>query len=142
MATTVTVIGNLTADPEMRFTQTGKALATLNVAENPRYRDASGTWVDGEPTYWSVTVWGDSAQFVADSFSKGDRVIVFGETHTERWENEAGEKRSRLQVRAIDLGPSVRFTQAKPVRRTSRSDPRDAAPQHALPEPALSGAPF
>jgi single-strand DNA-binding protein len=100
--------GNLTRDPEVRFTAEGKPVAGLAIASTPRrYDQASGRWVDGSPTYVEMSVWGDQAEHVADSIRKGDRVIVQGRWTT-RVYTAGGEERRRLEVTADEIGVSLR----------------------------------
>jgi single-strand DNA-binding protein len=112
--------GNLTADPDLRFTPGGAAAASLSWAVNARYRNERGEWVDQDPSFVRGTVWGQLAEHVAESLSKGDRVVVIGQLVTQAWENEAGEKRSRLDVRVQAIGPDLTFVTAK-IAKSTRS---------------------
>ncbi|GGL09710.1 single-stranded DNA-binding protein [Mangrovihabitans endophyticus] len=120
--TTITVVGNLTGDPELRFTPSGAALVKFTVASTPRTLDRrSGEWKDGDPLFLNCTGWRDLAEHIAESLTKGTRVIVTGRLRLSRWEDkESGEKRSAYGLEVDEIGPSLRFAQAK-VTRMSRS---------------------
>src|SRR2546429_7685379 len=121
--TTIIVVGNLTDDPEMRFTPSGVALARFRVASTPRVFDkASGAWRDGEALFMPCTAWRDLAENVAESLTKGARVIVSGRLRQSRWEDkETGEKRSMVQLDVDEIGPSLRFATAT-VKKLKRSN--------------------
>ena len=125
-------VGNPTADPDLRFTPAGKAVAALSWAVNARYRNERGEWVDQDPSFFRGTVWGQLAEHVAASLSKGDRVVVIGQVVTQAWENEAGEKRSRLDVRVQAIGPDLTFVTAKITKHTGRGDASMAAAAEEL----------
>ncbi|MCX5121243.1 single-stranded DNA-binding protein [Micromonospora sp. NBC_00362] len=119
--TTVTVVGNLTADPELRFTPAGVALVKFTVASTPRVFDrASGEYRDGDPLFLTCTAWRDLAEHIAESLAKGTRVVVAGRLRLSRWENEEGEKRSAYGLDVDEVGPSLRFATAT-VKKTSRT---------------------
>jgi single-strand DNA-binding protein len=119
MPDTFTIItGNLTEDPEIRFTQGGAAVANLRVAVTARVKDGD-TWKDGDTSYFRVTVWRQLAEHAADSLAKGDRVIVTGRLKTRSWETPEGETRTVVELDAEDIGPSLRWATAKPERATS-----------------------
>jgi len=127
--TALTVVGNLTADPELRYTAEGVALVKFTVASTPRVLDrASGEFRDGEPLFLTCTAWRDMAEHVAESLAKGNRVVVTGRLRLSRWETEEGEKRSAYGLDVDDVGPSLRFATAKVQRmtRTRASAPSDA----------------
>ncbi len=118
---TISFVGNLTADPELKFTPTGKAVTNLGVACNPRRYDAqNGSWVDGTPIYWQCEVWGTLGENAAESLRKGDRVVVTGQVKAYVWtptEGEhAGVEQRRVQIVVDELGPSLRFATAKVVK--------------------------
>ena len=116
MPDTFTIItGNLTEDPEVRFTQGGAAVANLRVAVTTRIKDDQG-WKDGDTSYFRVTVWRTLAEHAADSLSKGDRVIVCGRLKTRTWETPEGETRTVVELDAEDIGPSLKWATAKPER--------------------------
>jgi single-strand DNA-binding protein len=118
--TTITVIGNLTDDPELRFTPAGVAMAKVRVASTPRTFDRqTNQWKDGDPLFLTCTVWRDMAEHVAESLVKGTRVIVHGRLRLSQWDDkETGEKRSMFQLDVDDIGPSLKFAQAKVTKAT------------------------
>ncbi|HEX7744132.1 MAG TPA: single-stranded DNA-binding protein [Micromonosporaceae bacterium] len=119
--TTITVIGNLTDDPELRFTPSGAAVAKFRVASTPRFMDrASGEWKDGEPLFLSCTVWRQAAENVAESLQRGTRVIVSGRLRQRSYETREGEKRTVIELEVDEIGPSLRYATAK-VQKMSRS---------------------
>ena len=119
MADTTTIIcGNLTDDPELRFTTSGTAVASLRVAVTPRVKDGDA-WRDGETSFFRVNVWRQMAENAAESLSKGDRVIVVGRLKARSWETPEGDKRSVVEVEADEIGPSLRWATGKPERATS-----------------------
>jgi single-strand DNA-binding protein len=119
--TTITVIGNLTDDPELRFTPSGAAVAKFRVASTPRFLDrASGEWKDGDPLFLSCTVWRQAAENVAESLQRGARVIVSGRLRQRSYETREGEKRTVIELEVDEIGPSLRYATAK-VQKMSRS---------------------
>lgn len=109
----ITVVGSIT-EPELKFSQAGKAIATFGLAQNHRERDGDD-WKDGEPTWFRVSVFGPMAENVVESLEKGNRVIVQGRMKTNAWEKD-GEKRTSLEIMADAVGPELRWATAKPVR--------------------------
>jgi single-strand DNA-binding protein len=141
--TALTVVGNLTADPELRYTPEGIALVKFTVASTPRVMDrATGEYRDGDPLFLTCTAWRDLAEHVAESVSKGTRVVVTGRLRLSRWETDDGEKRSTYGLDADDVGPSLRFATAK-VARMARTSDRPAPPQEvtAPDDPWLTATP-
>jgi single-strand DNA-binding protein len=119
--TTITVIGNLTDDPELRFTPSGAAVAKFRVASTPRFMDRqSNEWKDGEPLFLSCTVWRQAAENVAESLQRGARVIVSGRLRQRSYETREGEKRTVIELDVDEIGPSLRYATAK-VQKMSRS---------------------
>lgn len=119
--TTITVIGNLTDDPELRFTSSGAAVAKFRVASTPRFMDkASGEWKDGDPLFLSCTAWRQMAENVAESLQRGARVIVSGRLRQRSYETREGEKRTVIELEVDEVGPSLRYATAK-VQKLSRS---------------------
>src|SRR5262245_1595598 len=119
--TTITVIGNLTDDPELRFTPSGAAVAKFRVASTPRFMDRqSGEWKDGDPLFLSCTVWRQAAENVAESLQRGARVIVSGRLRQRSYETKEGEKRTVIELEVDEIGPSLRYATAK-VQKMSRS---------------------
>jgi len=117
--TTITVIGNLTDDPELRFTPSGAAVAKFRVASTPRFFK-DGEWKDGDPLFLSCTVWRQAAENVAESLQRGARVIVSGRLRQRSYETKEGEKRTVIELEVDEIGPSLRYATAK-VQKMSRS---------------------
>jgi single-strand DNA-binding protein len=116
----VTVVGNLTNDPELRFTPSGAAVASFTVASSSRYLDkATNEWKDSEPVYLRCSVWRQYAENVAESLTKGTRVIVTGKLKQRSYETREGEKRTVMEVEVDDVGPALRYATAK-VNRVQR----------------------
>jgi single-strand DNA-binding protein len=120
--TTITVIGNLTSDPELRFTPSGSAVANFTIASTPRTFDRqSNEWKDGETLFLRASVWREAAENVAESLTKGTRVIVSGRLKSRSYETKEGEKRTVIELEVDEIGPSLRYANAK-VNRTQRSN--------------------
>jgi single-strand DNA-binding protein len=118
--TTITVVGNLTADPELRFTPSGAAVANFTVASTPRIYDRqSGEWKDGEALFLRCNIWREAAENVAESLTRGSRVIVSGRLKQRSFETREGEKRTVFEVEVDEIGPSLRYATAK-VNKVSR----------------------
>lgn len=116
----VTVVGNLTNDPELRFTPSGAAVASFTVASSSRYLDkATNEWKDADPTYLRCSVWRQYAENVAESLTKGTRVIVTGRLKQRSYETREGEKRTVMEIEVDDVGPALRYATAK-VNRVQR----------------------
>jgi single-strand DNA-binding protein len=119
--TTITIIGNLVSDPELRYTPTGQAVATFRVASTPRYMDRqTNEWKDGDSLFLSCNVWRQAAENVAESLQRGMRVIVSGRLRQRSYETKEGEKRTVYEVEVDEVGPSLRNASAK-VTRSTRS---------------------
>ena len=133
--TAVTIIGNLTADVELRYTAQGKAVAGFTVAESKRVKDADGGWKDGDSTFWRCSLWDAAAENMTESLHKGQRVIVVGEVRQRSFETQQGEKRTVMEVTATDVGPSLKWSTAKvektgaPKSKPAQDDPWNAAPK-------------
>jgi single-strand DNA-binding protein len=112
------LVGNLTDDPELRFTPNGAAVANFRLAVTPRVREGD-SWKDGETSFFRINVWRQQAENVAETLQKGARCIVVGRLRTRSWETPEGEKRSVTEVEADEIGPSLKFATAK-VERSSR----------------------
>jgi single-strand DNA-binding protein len=120
--TPITVVGNLVADPELRFTQNGQPVATFRIASTPRYMDRqTNEWKDGDSLFLSCNVWRQAAENVAESLQRGMRVIVTGRLKQRNYETKEGEKRTVYEVEVDDVGPSLKNASAK-VNRASRGD--------------------
>jgi single-strand DNA-binding protein len=112
----VTLVGNLTADPELRFTPSGLQVANLRLAVTPRTRQQDGSWSDGETSFHTVNVWRDQAEHAAESLGKGARVIVVGRPKERSWTDTDGTQHQVTEVDAEELGPSLRWATAKVTR--------------------------
>src|SRR6266568_1237685 len=118
--TVITVIGNLTADPELRFTPAGAAVANFTVASTPRVFDRNtNEWKDGEALFLRCNIWREAAENVAESLTRGSRVIVSGRLKQRSYETREGEKRTVVEMEVDEVGPSLRYATAK-VNRTQR----------------------
>jgi single-strand DNA-binding protein len=119
--TSITAIGNLTGDPELRFTDKSVAMVKFTVASTPRVRDrASGDYRDGDPLFIVCTAWRELAEHIAESLGKGSRVVVHGRLRMSRWQTDEGEKRSAYGLEVDDIGPSLRFAVATVQKLTRR----------------------
>ena len=117
--TIITVVGNLTAPPELRFTASGAPVANFTVASTPRTFDKqTNEWRDGEALFLRCSIWRDAAENVTESLDKGSRVIVTGKLKQRSWEKD-GEKRTSVELEVDEIGPSLRYATAK-VTRTPR----------------------
>lgn len=117
---TVTVVGNLTMDPELRYTSSGTAMANISVAVSRRYQDRNNEWQE-ETSFFRGTLWREQAENAAESLHKGDRVVITGSLEQRSWETPEGDKRSVVELRIDDIGPSLRWATAT-VNKTARSD--------------------
>ncbi|MDN6567043.1 MAG: single-stranded DNA-binding protein [Actinomyces sp.] len=119
--TTITLIGNLTADPELRFTPSGAAVADFTVASTPRTFDRNANeWKDGETLFMRCSVWREAAENVAESLRKGMRVIVQGRLTQRSYETREGERRTVVEMQVDEVGPSLRRAKAQVTRTTSQ----------------------
>ena len=119
--TVITIIGNLVDDPELRFTPNGAAVAKFRIASTPRYLDkATNEWKDGDSLYLSCNVWRQAAENVAESLTRGMRVIVQGRLKQRSYETKEGEKRTVYEIEIDEVGPSLRNATAK-VSKTNRT---------------------
>lgn len=114
------IVGTVTADPDLRFTSGGDAVCSFSLAWNPRKKDASGAWVNGDPSFFRCTAWRDSAENIAASITKGTRVVVTGEISARNWEDRDGNKRTSIEINVDECAPSLRWATAQ-VERTERS---------------------
>jgi single-strand DNA-binding protein len=119
--TQITIAGNLVDDPELRFTPAGQPVARFRVASTPRFRDnTTGEWKDGDSLFLTCNVWRQAAENVAESLTRGMRVIVSGRLRQRSYETKEGEKRTVYEIEVDDVGPSLRNASAK-VNRIARS---------------------
>lgn len=115
--TTITVAGNITGDPELRFTASGGAVASFTVATNPRTFDrTTNEWKDGDPIFFRCSAWRQMAENVAESLTKGTRVIVTGTLKVSQYEGRDGVQRTSVDINVDEVGPSLRFATAKVTR--------------------------
>lgn len=118
--TTITLVGNLTADPELRFTPSGAAVANFTVASTPRTFDRqSNEWRDGDAMFINCAVWRQAAENVAESLQKGMRVVVQGRLKSRSYETREGERRTVFEIDVDEIGPSLRYATAKVTRTSS-----------------------
>ena len=119
--TTITIVGNLVGDPELRYTPTGQAVANFTVASTPRMFDRqTNEWKDGEALFLRCNIWREAAENVAESLTRGSRVIVSGRLKQRSFETREGEKRTVVELEVDEIGPSLKYATAK-VNKASRS---------------------
>jgi single-strand DNA-binding protein len=116
-----TIVGNLVEDPELRFTNNGTAVTNMRVAVTQRIQQ-DGQWRDGDTSFFKVNVWRGQAGHLADSLTKGDRVMVTGRLRQRSWETPEGDKRSATEIEADEVGASLKWATAKVERTTSRGN--------------------
>ena len=135
----ITVVGNVTREPELRFTANGRSQLTLGIAVNRRYPDRGrpGEWVE-ETSFFNVVCWADLAENVSSSVQKGSRIIVSGRLRQRSWETDNNEKRSVVEIIAEEVGPSLRWATAQ-ISRTERKGPGDGGPRASAAAPAPVG---
>lgn len=122
--TILTIVGNLTADPELRFTPSGHAVANFTVASTPRTFDrATNEWKDGEALFMRCSIWREPAEHVAESLLRGSRIIVTGRLQQRSYETREGEKRTVYEMQVDEVGPSLRYATAK-INKTYRNGPQ------------------
>jgi single-strand DNA-binding protein len=128
--TRITVVGNLGEDPELRFTPSGAAVATFSVAVTPRRLDKTkGEWIDGDATWYRINCWRSLAENVAESLTKGSRVIVVGTLAARSWKNETkGTEGVSWEITAEAIGPDLQWQTAKPVKSSKSRPDRDVPP--------------
>lgn len=124
---TVTVIGNVTRDPELRFTPSGQAIATFGLAVNRRWQNRQTQEWEEQVSFFDVTCWAQLGQNVSDTLVKGSRAIVTGRLEQRSWETDQGDKRSKVEIIADEVGPSLRWATAE-ITRNERSGPSDGGP--------------
>jgi single-strand DNA-binding protein len=148
----ITLVGNLTRDPELRFTAQGRAKANFGLAVNRRWMDRSTNEWQEQTSFFNVVCWGDMAENVQETLAKGSRALVSGRLEQRSWETENGDKRSVVEVVADEIGPSLRWATAEISRNERRGAgegggggggggggrPRESAPESA---PASAGSP-
>jgi len=142
--TIITVVGNLTADPELRYTQGGLAVANFTIASTPRTFDrAANDWKDGEALFLRASCWREFAEHVAGSLTKGSRVVATGRLKQRSYETKEGEKRTSIELEIDEIGPSLRYATAQVTRASGGSSSAGGArPQSAVAdEPWAASAP-
>jgi len=133
--TKITIVGNLTADPEIRFTAGGSAVANFTVASTPRTFDSqAGKWKDGEPLFLRCSIWNTAAENVAECLAKGARVVVLGSIVQRSYTPSEGEKRTVVELRADEVGPSLRYATCK-IQKATRSAGAAGSDQWASDDP-------
>ena len=140
--TIITVVGNLTGDPELRFTPSGTAVANFRVASTSRTLDkVSGEWKDGEALYLNCSVWSKVAENVAESLTKGMRVIVQGRLKPRSYETQDGQRRTVFEIEVDEIGPALRYATAKVTRNPSSGNYHSGSAGWSAPaEPAAPAA--
>ena len=138
---TVTIVGNVTRDPELRFTQGGAAVASFGVAWNMKNRDG-----EESVSFFDVTCWRSLAENVAESVTKGTRVVIYGRLNHRTWETQDGEKRSKVDIIADEVAPSLRWASAEITRNEFRGESGGATPSGGSAsgpsDSGASGGPF
>jgi single-strand DNA-binding protein len=144
MSNTITVVGNVTRDPELRFTATGQATATFGLAVNRRWQNRQTNEWEEAVSYFNVVVWRELAENCAESLRKGSRAIVTGRLEQRTWETPEHEKRSQIEIAADEVGPSLRWATAQ-VTRNERVSPsgagrstQNSSPGNGGPRPAMA----
>jgi single-strand DNA-binding protein len=130
MTAQVTVIGNLTAEPEIKTTKTGSSVLKVGVAVNRRWKNKQDEW-DEEVSFFDVNAWGELADNVAASLAKGSRVIVSGRLEQQSWENKEGQKQSKVVLVADDIGVSLRKAQVPTITKTGQQQQQQATKKSA-----------
>ncbi len=126
--TIINIAGNLTSDPELRFTNSGVAVANFTVASTPRkYNSQTNQWEDGDALFLRCNIWRQTAENVAESLTKGARVIVSGRLHQRSYDTKEGEKRTVVELEVDEVGPSLKYATAK-INKVSRSTTNDRDP--------------
>jgi single-strand DNA-binding protein len=140
---TITIIGNLAQDPDIKFTQSGKAVVKFTVVTSRSIKNDDGSWESKDTTFWNVSAWDKLAENIADSLMKGDEAIVSGIAYTAEWEDKAtGEKRSRIEVTANSVGVGLKRYPAQVKRTATSSGPSDHGWGAASAEADPWSAPF
>jgi single-strand DNA-binding protein len=134
---TVSIVGNLTREPELRFTPTGQATATFGIAVNRNWTDRQSQERRESTSFFDVVCWGTLAENAATSLSRGTRVIVTGRLDQRSWETQEGDKRSKVEITADEIAPSLRWATVHVTRNERRSPESVNGDSHAVPEPAF-----
>jgi single-strand DNA-binding protein len=123
---TITLVGNITADPELKFTPSGRQVANFSVAVNRRQRGQDGTWEDRLEGFFRCNAWGEMAENVAETLQKGTRIVLTGKLQQRTWEDGQGNRREAVEVQVDEVGPSLRWATAQ-VNKSRRSGGRQGA---------------
>jgi single-strand DNA-binding protein len=137
---TVTLVGNVTDDPELRFTPSGRPVANFTVAVNRRYKNNEGNWEDKLDGFFRCSCWADMAENAADTLKKGTRVVVVGRLNQRSWEDQQGNRRSAVEVQVDEVGPSLKWARAE-ITKSSRSSGTAPSSQSSAPQEQYQGAP-
>lgn len=133
----ITATGNLTADPELKFLPSGKAVVNIRIACSDRYFDKqTSEWKDSDPCFISGSAWGNFAENIANSVSRGDPVVLTGKLMEDHWQDKDGVDRSRFNVKILSLGPDLNMREAKPVRVERTQGTQGGDPWQAQQAPA------
>lgn len=132
---TVTIVGNLTADPDRRFTKTGQTVVNFTIASTPRVKDSQGQWADGDPLFVHCVAWRRLAESIAEGLRKGSRVIAQGRMRAQSWTTSSGERRTGWELEIDDIGTSLRYRgrQADTAQQPSSQDPWAAQTRREAP---------
>lgn len=130
----VAIIGTTTRDIELRYTSSGTTVGDVGIAFNERVKGPDGQWEDGDPSFFDVTIWGSLAENAADSISKGTRVSVTGRLKMDSWENDQGEKRTKVKIVADSISPDLRWASASVEKNSKGSGSKRAAASSAVPD--------
>jgi single-strand DNA-binding protein len=133
---TVSIVGNLTREPELRFTPSGQATATFGIAGNRSWTDRQSQERRESTSFFDVVCWGNLAENAATSLSRGSRVVVTGRLDQRSWETQDGEKRSKVEITADEIAPSLRWATVQVTKNERRSPEAANGDPHAMPEPA------
>jgi single-strand DNA-binding protein len=141
--TSITIVGNLTADPELRFTPSGAAVANFTVASTPRtFNRQTNEWDDGETLFMRCSVWRDAAENVAESLHRGTRVVVQGKLKQRSYDTKEGEKRTTVELDVDEIGPSLRYASAKVTKAERQNAQQNQQGRQQMGDPwATGGAP-
>ncbi|MGH2739832.1 MAG: single-stranded DNA-binding protein [Actinomycetota bacterium] len=127
----IVIVGNLTDDPELRYTPNGAAVANFRVAVNRRYQDQNGEWKDAEASFFRVNAWRSLGENVAESLTRGSRAVIVGRLKSRSWETPEGQTRSAVEIEADEIGPSLRWATVK-IEKQTRSGGGDWAESESV----------
>ncbi|MGH2694119.1 MAG: single-stranded DNA-binding protein [Actinomycetota bacterium] len=128
---TITLVGNVTNDPELRFTPSGRQVANFSIAVNRRFRNSEGVWEDRLEGFFRCNVWGEMAENVAETLQKGTRVVLTGRLQQRTWEGPEGERREATEINIDEVGPSLRWATAQVTKSRRSGAPAAPAPQES-----------